>query len=87
MSEYRRKAYSFWEDSIAESPLVITKDGPSGASYTIEIDVVWDDREAQRIRAVFSIDDGGFLSSLVPMTDDFFVSQEQEQGDITDCRG
>jgi len=66
---------------MADSPLVFTEEGPSGTLYNVEIEVVWDDRKAQRIRVVIAIDDGGFLSSFVPMAEDFFVYPDGAEED------
>jgi hypothetical protein len=77
MREYRQKDYSYWENSIPESPLVISKAGESGVDYCIEIDIVRDAPKSRTIRVVFGIDDGGWRASFSPMTDDFLVEPEE----------
>lgn len=44
----------------------------SGAGYTIETDVVWDDKQKTTLRVMASIDDGG-LSAWLPMTESLLV--------------
>jgi hypothetical protein len=76
MREYRQKDYSYWENSIPESPLVISKTGESGVDYQIEIIIVRDAPKSRTIRVAFGIDDGGWRA-FVPMTDDFLVEPEE----------
>jgi hypothetical protein len=73
VSEFQQKEYSFWEKALADSPLVITRNGLSGTEYQIEADVVWDDCNSRRIRVLVSIDDGRFFSALKPMTESFLI--------------
>ena len=48
--------------------------GPSGAVYQIEVEVVWDSpREQTDIRVLGAIDDGRLPGAIVPVTDDFIV--------------
>jgi hypothetical protein len=46
--------------------------GASGADYTIETHVVWDDKQHTTLRVMSSIDDGG-LSAWLPMTENLLV--------------
>jgi hypothetical protein len=48
--------------------------GPSGASYQIETQALWDDHPEGNLRVIVSIDDGG-LRAFVPLTDDFILSK------------
>lgn len=50
--------------------------GKSGVIYTIEIEVIWDAKPGGPIRVVGSIDDGGLISSIRPMTRTILVSSE-----------
>jgi hypothetical protein len=49
--------------------------GASGAEYTIETDVFWDDKQQTTLRVMSSIDDGG-LSAWLPMTENLLVPCE-----------
>ena len=50
--------------------------GPTGVSYNVEVDVLWDDLPGRTIRVIGSIDDGGFRTSLSPLSDSFLVDAE-----------
>jgi hypothetical protein len=47
--------------------------GPSGASYQIEVEAVWDDKAGGNLRVRVHIDDRG-LRAFAPLTDDFIVA-------------
>jgi hypothetical protein len=47
--------------------------GGSGATYQIEIQFFWDDKQSRRVRVVGSIDDGGFRA-FFPLTQTLLVS-------------
>ena len=61
-----------------ESLEVILRDGASGSSYQIEVETVWEDpRESGGdLRAVASIDDGGLISALLPLSSDFVLDSD-----------
>ena len=45
----------------------------SGATYHVELEGFWDDKEQRNLRVVASIDDGG-LRAFLPFTDAFTIS-------------
>ena len=45
----------------------------SGATYHVELEGFWDDKEHRDLRVVASIDDGG-LRAFLPFTDAFTIS-------------
>jgi hypothetical protein len=53
---------------------------PSGATYYVELEGFWDDKEHRDLRVVASIDDGG-LRAFLPFTDAFTISPS---GSITE---
>jgi len=57
------------------SPQVVEREGARGVSYTIEIEVFWDNPRDMGgdLRVIASIDDGGFLSALSPLSSDFIM--------------
>ena len=61
-----------------ESPEVILRDGVSGVSYQIEVEAFWEDpRESGGdLRVVASIDDGGLISALFPLSSDFVLDSD-----------
>ncbi len=52
------------------------KQGPSGASYQIEILILWDSTPNGAIRVLGSIDDGGWRA-FFPLTDSVIVTQSK----------
>jgi len=52
----------------------------SGATYHVELEGFWDDKERRDLRVVASIDDGG-LRAFLPFTDSFTVRPD---GSITE---
>jgi hypothetical protein len=58
---------------LIKSPLVIEREGETGVSYQIEIQAFWDNPRdvGGDIRVIGSIDDGGILSAMSPLSSDF----------------
>ena len=54
-----------------ETPLV---KGASGAEYQVEVEALWDGKPGGDIRVLVSVDDGGFLSSFLPLCGSFIVA-------------
>jgi len=50
--------------------------GASGTAYQIEVDVLWDSKPKGPVCVVGSIDDGGLMASVCPLTDSFIVNPE-----------
>ena len=61
-----------------QSPEVILRNGAGGASYQIEVQAFWDNpRESGGdLRVVASIDDGGLISALNPLSSDFIIDSD-----------
>lgn len=66
---------------LLSNPACIEKTGKSGTVYQIEYEAVWDKEPGQDLRLIASIDDGRFLSALMPVTSGFLVTP---QGEIID---
>ena len=49
--------------------------GPSGVSYQIEIEAMWDDKPHGNLRVVGRVDDSG-LRGFVPLTEDFVMAPD-----------
>jgi hypothetical protein len=75
LEELRSRRYAELLDLI-DSPKTYEITAPSGNKYQIEIQAFWDNpREpGGDLRVIASIDDGGFLSALLPLSMDFIVS-------------
>lgn len=53
-----------------QTPLV---KGTSSIEYQVEIEARWDSQPEGDIRVLVSVDDGGLVSSLVPLGDSFLI--------------
>lgn len=75
LEKLRSRRYAELFDLI-DSPKAYEISVSSGNTYQIEIQAFWDDpREpGGDLRVIASIDDGGLLSALVPLSMDFIVS-------------
>lgn len=63
---------------LINSPVVIEQVGASGVSYQIEVQVFWDYplENYGDLRIIASIDDGRFLSALMPLSSDFIMDPD-----------
>ena len=73
LEKYRKRSY--------DSLLLLIQDidayeveSPSGISYQLEIQVMWDEQPNGNLRVLGSIDDGGFISSFVPICESFILT-------------
>ena len=51
--------------------------GPSGTSFVVELTAHWDDYACQTLRLTASVDDGGIVASLAPVSVDLVVTRPQ----------
>lgn len=74
---YRDKDFNLLTKLI-RSPDIYVVHGPSGVEYQIEVQAFWDHpkKPGENLRVILSIDDGGFLSSLKPMSSDFIMAPD-----------
>jgi len=72
--QFREMSYEDLQGQIG-APYVVQRSGVSGDLYTLEIEVFLDNpRDPGGYLRVFgSIDDGGFLSALSPLSSDFII--------------
>jgi len=54
----------------------VTVSGQDGIEYQIEFESVWDSIPGGDLRIIASIDDGGFISALKPISASFVVTPE-----------
>jgi hypothetical protein len=59
---WRSRSWSDLRAMIGEAQ-VLEADGPSGTRYTVEVEASWDGKPEGDIRALASIDDGGWVPS------------------------
>lgn len=73
------KTRSFLElQELLSNPVCIEKPGKSGVVYQIEYEAVWDFEPGGNLRLIASIDDGGLLSAMLPVSSGFLVTPEGE---------
>ena len=75
--DLKSRSYQEWKTLIGESAHV-EKKGPSGTIYQIEFEVFWDSEARGNIRVMVSIDDGGIIRSIIPLTTSLLISPEGE---------
>lgn len=71
MEHYRAMSYSSLVSMLDETKH-IEATGSSGASYQIDISVMWDEKSNGTLRIIGAIDDGGW-SAFLPLSDDFLL--------------
>ncbi|MCJ7513484.1 MAG: hypothetical protein MUO23_11005 [Anaerolineales bacterium] len=74
LEPHRQLSYADLVGRIGQH-VVLEQVGASGASYQIEIEVVWDSDVGGAVRAIGSIDDGGWRA-IVPLTADFIMGSD-----------
>jgi len=76
MDQIRIRSYTELQ-LLMGSPIVIERKGLGGVLYQIEVEAFWDNprESAGDIRVIASIDDGGFFSSLIPLSADFIITR------------
>lgn len=75
MARYRAMSHGELAALIGDV-LVHEATGASGASYTLEFDILWDHEPGGHIRVVGAVDDGGLRSAFSPLTDDFILTPD-----------
>ena len=68
---YRAMSYQELQRLLKEQDCFEAR-GPSGASYQLEVEAVWDDRPGGNLRVFGHIDDGG-LRAATPLTEGFIM--------------
>jgi hypothetical protein len=77
LRELQQKSYEELQSFIS-NPVCLERRGPSGVVYQIEYEALWDKEPHQVLRIIAAIDDGGFLSALMPVTAGFLVTPSGE---------
>ncbi|MGD8822297.1 MAG: hypothetical protein PVG63_04275 [Anaerolineales bacterium] len=64
--------------ALIKSPAIERVQGETGTVYQIEVQAFWDHprRPGENLRVLISIDDGGLLSSLFPLSIDFIMAPD-----------
>jgi len=74
LRRYRAMSYKELQRLLKEQDCFETR-GPSGVSYQVEIEAVWDDRPGGNLRVFGHVDDGG-LRAFDPLTEDFIMAPD-----------
>lgn len=75
IGQYRAKSYEKLI-TLVGNVQVYEAEGISGARYTLEFDVVWDDEPNGDIRVIGAIDDGTLRNAFAPLSDDFILTPD-----------
>jgi hypothetical protein len=73
---WRSRSWSDLRAMIGEAQ-VLEADGPSGTRYTVEVEASWDGKPEGDIRALASIDDGGWRA-FTPLCEDFIKARSDD---------
>ena len=80
LRELKTRSYLELQEFIS-NPECLERVGPSGTVYQIEYESVWDFEPGGDLRLIASIDDGGLLSAMLPVSSGFLISP---QGEVID---
>ena len=61
---------------LVRNPVCDEIEGSSGTQYQIEYEALWDSEPNGLLRIVASIDDGGLISAMFPITLSFLADRE-----------
>jgi len=74
LDEYRRLSHAEATAKIGSED-VVEVTGPSGTTYQIEVQLVWDGRPHGDVRVLGAVDDGG-LRAFMPLTADVLIPRD-----------
>jgi len=72
LETYRSRSYAQLTELIGE-PHACELSAPSGKSYQVEVEALWDNQPDGNVRVMGSIDDGGWRA-FVPLTQSFIMA-------------
>ncbi len=73
LQPYRGMGYKALQRLLAE-PDIFEIRGPSGVSYRLQIEGVWDDRPGGNLRVFGLLEDGEGHGARAPLTEEFIVA-------------
>lgn len=76
LAVWRTRRYAELSALVGDSHHV-SRTGPSGTEYQVEIEVIWDHKPASDVRVMVSIDDFGWRA-FAPLTESFILSSTDE---------
>ena len=75
VKDLQKKPYDELVQLIA-NPICAELEGPSGVQYQIEYEALWDAKPNSLLRVMASIDDGGLITAMFPITLSFLVNSD-----------
>ena len=75
VAQLRQQSYAVLKDKWLGQPDCEQIVVASGVVYQVEIEGFWDDRKAEHVRLIVSVDDGGWRA-LAPLVDSFIVAPD-----------
>ena len=76
VTDLRLQSWSELQAAWFKQPDCELVEGHNGVEYQVEIEALWDDRNAQTLRIVVSVDDGRGWRALRPLADSFIVAPD-----------
>ena len=73
LQPYRGMGYKTLQRLLAEADIFEIR-GPSGASYRLQIEAVWDDRPGGNLRVFGLLENGEGLGAHAPLTEEFIIA-------------
>lgn len=61
---------------LISNPICVEVEGSSGAQYQIEYEALWDSEPNGLLRIMASIDDGGLITAMFPITLSFLLDSD-----------
>ena len=80
VEDLQRKPYDELVRLIRD-PVCMEVKGPSGTPYQIEYESFWDSEPNRLLRIMASIDNGGLISAMFPITLSFLVDSDAKLQD------
>ena len=80
LARFRAEPYAELVGRTTTGPVDLTRTAPSGRTYQVEIQVVWDGRPGGNIRVLGAVDDGGWRA-FMPLTRDFIKAPDGSVGE------
>jgi len=77
LAEYRSLDYGELAAKVGENVCCAIQ-GPSGAEYQVEIDVLWEDKPGGSVLVLGSVDDGSLRWAFLPLCESFVLTPSGE---------
>jgi len=75
IEDLQKRPYSELRQFLS-NPTCVEVSGSSGTRYQVEYEALWDSEPKGPLRIMVSIDDGGLISAMFPITESFLVDPD-----------